>query len=274
MHMARIFCFLLLCISCFSQTMPTGEDQFRSELENKVVQLRFPSKSSNQKYDCTGAFVGDPDAGPWTLYDRIQISRVQLKSNKLHLEGRRVFVTFGPGQSRKMVEVLSKDPVKLDVGCPSATDQRWLAAALPGVFLKDPMELLAVAPIYWRWYLRWGLGSNLPNAAQGAALSPPQITPGIATGSSAGIEAPKLKDTHDPEYSPEAKAARVQGTSILQGVVGVDGSFRQVFIRTPLGWGLDEKAVEAVEKWRFEPAQKDGKPIPVTISVEVNFHLY
>jgi TonB family protein len=38
--------------------------------------------------------------------------------------------------------------------------------------------------------------------------------------------------------------------------------------------GLDEKAIEAVKNWRFEPAMKDGHPVPVQIAVEVDFHLY
>jgi TonB family protein len=45
-------------------------------------------------------------------------------------------------------------------------------------------------------------------------------------------------------------------------------------VQRALGMGLDEKAVEAVRQWRFEPAKKDGHPVPVMINVEVNFRLY
>ena len=41
-----------------------------------------------------------------------------------------------------------------------------------------------------------------------------------------------------------------------------------------LGMGLDQKAIEAVRKWKFEPAMKDGRPVAVQINVEVNFRLY
>ena len=56
--------------------------------------------------------------------------------------------------------------------------------------------------------------------------------------------------------------------------VDEDGKPRNLQIARPLGAGLDDKSVEAVETWKFEPAQKDGKPVRVAIMVEVTFHLY
>jgi TonB family protein len=57
-------------------------------------------------------------------------------------------------------------------------------------------------------------------------------------------------------------------------VVGEDGKPRDIKVTKPLGKGLDEKAVEAVRSWKFDPARKDGKPVAVQIAVEVDFHLY
>ena len=56
-------------------------------------------------------------------------------------------------------------------------------------------------------------------------------------------------------------------------VVGPDGKPRDIKVQRTLGLGLDEKAIEAVSTWRFEPALKDGKPVPVQINVEVKFRL-
>src|SRR5208337_1843939 len=52
------------------------------------------------------------------------------------------------------------------------------------------------------------------------------------------------------------------------------GRPQQIRVQRPLGMGLDEKAIEAVKMWKFEPARKDGQPVPVMINVEVNFRLY
>ena len=64
------------------------------------------------------------------------------------------------------------------------------------------------------------------------------------------------------------------GVVVLQLVVGPDGLPRDIRVVQTLGLGLDEKAIEAVKKWRFEPAKKDGKPVAVAVNIQVDFHLY
>ncbi len=89
-----------------------------------------------------------------------------------------------------------------------------------------------------------------------------------------GVSAPKVVFSPDPEYSEEARKAKYQGTCVLWLVVGPDGKPRDIRVQRTLGLGLDEKAIEAVKTWRFEPALKDGKPVAVQINVEVSFRLY
>lgn len=88
-----------------------------------------------------------------------------------------------------------------------------------------------------------------------------------------GVSQPQIVYKVEPEYSEEARKAKFQGTVLLQIVVDVDGRTREVRVLRPLGMGLDEKAIEAVQKWRFRPGYKDGKPVPVIANVEVNFRL-
>ncbi|HET7209693.1 MAG TPA: energy transducer TonB [Terriglobales bacterium] len=89
-----------------------------------------------------------------------------------------------------------------------------------------------------------------------------------------GVSAPKAIYSPDPEYSEEARKAKYQGTCVLWLIVGPDGRPRDIKIARSLGLGLDEKAIEAVKNWKFEPAMKDGKPVSVQINVEVDFRLY
>jgi len=89
-----------------------------------------------------------------------------------------------------------------------------------------------------------------------------------------GVSAPRALYTPEPEYSEEARKAKYQGTVVLWVVVGPDGRVHELKVQRSLGLGLDEKALEAVRQWKFEPARKDGQPVAVQINVEVNFHLY
>jgi periplasmic protein TonB len=89
-----------------------------------------------------------------------------------------------------------------------------------------------------------------------------------------GISAPQAVSTPDPSYTEEARTAKTQGTCILWMIVDQQGHPRDIRVVRGLGHGLDEKAIEAVKQWKFQPAMKDGQPVNVQISVEVGFKLY
>ena len=82
--------------------------------------------------------------------------------------------------------------------------------------------------------------------------------------------------TYGPEleFSEETRKAELQGTLVLWRVVGPDGMTHDIRVQQSLGMGLDEKAIEAIRQWKFDPGRKDGIPVAVQVDVEVNFHLY
>jgi TonB family protein len=84
---------------------------------------------------------------------------------------------------------------------------------------------------------------------------------------------PELLTKNEPEYTEDARRAKLQGTVELMIVVGADGRVSSVEVVRGLGLGLDEKAVEAVKAWRFRPAMSDGKPVASSASVAVTFRL-
>ena len=88
-----------------------------------------------------------------------------------------------------------------------------------------------------------------------------------------GVTAPRLIYKIEPEYSEEARKARYQGPVMLRVIVDEQGAVRHVEVSHALGLGLDEKAVEAVRKWRFQPGRQNGKAVPVWAVVEVFFRL-
>jgi protein TonB len=89
-----------------------------------------------------------------------------------------------------------------------------------------------------------------------------------------GVTPPRVIYQTDPEFSEEARKAKYQGTCVLSVVVDPSGHPTNIHVLSTLGMGLDEKAIESVKNWRFEPGQKDGHAVPVVIAVEVDFHLY
>ncbi len=88
-----------------------------------------------------------------------------------------------------------------------------------------------------------------------------------------GVSAPSIIHKVDPQYSEEARKARYQGTVVLEAIVQKDGSVQIVRVVRSLGFGLDEKAIEALRQWKFSPAKQNGVPVPVALNIEVNFNL-
>jgi protein TonB len=153
--------------------------------------------------------------------------------------------------------------------------QIHLASAMPNI--GDPMAMPAPPSN------GTGFGSGIGSGSGGGVGSGrgPGVGPGEGGGIGGGVfhvgggvSAPKPVYSPDPEYSEEARKAKYQGVCVLWMIVGPDGRPREIKVQRTLGLGLDEKAIEAVKTWKFEPAMKDGKPVSVEISVQVDFHLY
>lgn len=105
--------------------------------------------------------------------------------------------------------------------------------------------------------------------------------PSIGQGGDSGIyvpggdvSAPVPVVSPEAEFSDEARRQKFQGICMISVIVDAQGNPQNPRVVQPLGMGLDEKAIEAVLKYKFKPARKNGKPVPVRILVEVNFRLY
>jgi TonB family protein len=106
-------------------------------------------------------------------------------------------------------------------------------------------------------------GANLTNSLSAGPAYP--IGPGITP--------PSVLSKVAPNYSEKARKAKLEGTVTLRGVIGPDGTGRDFQVTQSLGSGLDEEAIAAVSQWRFRPGMKDGKAVPVIVTIQVNFRL-
>ncbi len=93
-------------------------------------------------------------------------------------------------------------------------------------------------------------------------------TPGVG-----GVTAPVALVTPEAEFSDEARRQKYQGVCVVAVVVDAHGVPQNPRVIQHLGMGLDEKAVDAVMRYKFKPAMKNGQPVPVAITVVVNFRL-
>jgi len=89
-----------------------------------------------------------------------------------------------------------------------------------------------------------------------------------------GIKPPHAIYTPDPEYSEAARKAKLSGTVELWVGVGADGLVHETCVSQPLGLGLEEKSVEAVRQWKFDPATRNGQPVAAGLTVSTTFRLY
>ena len=106
----------------------------------------------------------------------------------------------------------------------------------------------------------------------GQAAAHPQE---VVDGKDPGVTLPKVISEVKPQYTADALRAKIQGTLIMTAVVRTDGAPGDIEITKSLDtkYGLDKQAVAALRQWRFEPGLKDGKPVPVRVTVEMRFKL-
>ena len=84
---------------------------------------------------------------------------------------------------------------------------------------------------------------------------------------------PKLLSKTSPEYTPEAKAARIEGRVVLKTTITAEGTADDVEVISGIDPGLDQKAIQSVLQWTFQPGTKDGKAVAVKATIEINFRL-
>jgi TonB family protein len=89
-----------------------------------------------------------------------------------------------------------------------------------------------------------------------------------------GVSAPQLLHSVQPEFTDEARRAKLEGVVSIQLIVDANGNPENIQILHQLGMGLDQKAIQAVQQYKFKPAMYEGHPVPVRLKVDVDFHLY
>jgi len=285
---------LVAVVPALSQTPVEVEKGLKQRYEGKAILLRHFYRENQLHYTPDGELIGLGQAGPWTL-SRIEIKRIKLTPSALVLEGNRV-ADYYDHETKAFVKMRTAKSVRIDVQV-GTNGVGALDEAMKKVFLETSEELLTDLPSYWVAFLKGeghGPSTRFPIANQPLAQRDFSQSPLPASPSNSGpptpsngsglppgvfkvggkISAPRVTYSPDPSYEPLAQEAKFQGTTVLWVVVDEQGRAAEIRLSEPLGFGLDERAVDAVKTWRFQPAKRDGIPVAVQINIEVNFRLY
>jgi TonB family protein len=143
----------------------------------------------------------------------------------------------------------------------------------------DSSDTSIAKQIYARFLKKQGRQEEVVQLGLSAGTSPavqantPAALPAGVYKIGGAVSQPALIYKQEPGYSELARVVGWMGSVGLSVVVGADGVPQNIQVIKSLGFGLDEKAIEAVRSWRFKPGMKGGEPVPVIANIDVSFRL-
>lgn len=251
-----------LVISAHAQTnLNDLQAQVRSEYVRHEMVLRKGGEQRDLSFDDGGTPVAPLTPAPLVSGAALLITDAHLKRTEVRFDGVRLLLV---GKKLEPLATNEKRTIRIEFRVPISSLEQ-VQAAMPHIFLTPP-EFQQAIRSYYEPLL--DLDAAKPGQQVGTWDSAPVYKVG------ADVSAPKAINAADPDYTKEARRQGYHGTTVLQVVVSADGLPAFMQVQKPLAYGLTEKALEAVARWRFIPAERAGRAVPVLISVEVNFRLY
>lgn len=245
-------------------TTSTGIGQaVEARLMGKVVRLRHVLKDNSVKYDEAGnpARMGKP--GDWTLHGYFEVTTAEVRNGILWIRGNRVALSFREWERQKMPQyVRTSEQLEIQIVLKKNGTVN-LEEELSKAFLNATDEIPDNLPIHWHRFL----------------CKQKQITKGCSTmiytagirQSEGEVKDPTLTRQKQPSFTRLASQNKLEGVVELLILVSEHGRVLSFEVIRPLGLGLEEKAIEAVKEWEFQPATRNGAPTAIFIVVVLNF---
>jgi TonB family protein len=238
--------------------------ELKDRYRGQTLILRHFYTGARLRYSSDGALIHGGSVGPWTMDAEVEIKQVKLRKEVIEFQGYRIFQRYDP--EAKEFKAFRGTEVTIGIEQPApASSVDELQPLLTKVFLSTTEKLVDFVPDYWRDFLSGSSKRAVPAWPSGvppvSGVKAPQPTPPAA------IHQP------EPSYTEEARKMKCQGTVVLMIVVNTEGKTGGFRIIQPIGCGLDDQAIDAVRTWQFEPATRNGVPVPTRLMVEVSFRL-
>jgi len=228
----------------------------------RALMLRGFPAGDDLKYDAAGSLqsAGKTTDGTLAGFDLQKVSR--RGDGELQLEGVRVAIRYNPEQHIFERHLLKLETMKLRLATAAAQPVQQSLAAIFSVGI-DP-ALQRSMPLYWSHYF-------IPSLAWQADNVTGQPIVGLDTRTAVGLVYPVAARKVEPQATVEATQDHVRGTVQVRLDVDAQGLPQRIVVRQPLGYGLDAKTVDAVERYRFQPGSKDGAPAVFEFLVNQSF---
>lgn len=272
---------------CASSHAQTTADEISVRLKHKPLYLRGMWGADKLSFDADGLPLKKYGAVTFTE-SGIDVSSVKIKDNELRIEGQRVGLEFDPKGAMKRVRIEGKDysgRIAIVIEAPTGTD---FSKTLDTIFVPDLASLAPTLPGYWKDYARKTFippGTPVPTAdVQGAngvgkngAPAETSHAKGVDPGTAhvgGTVKPPKVLKAVEPQFTETARALKYSGNVQVYLWVDEAGSVSHLKVVRPVGLGLDEAAMAAVQQYKFAPAIQDGKPVKVDLFIDVNFQIF
>lgn len=282
-------CALLVVVAVQLHAENSPVRELNHDLQGKIFLLRNFYRGNRLRYNAVGEVLGNPPTGSWTVDGAVELSKINLARNHLQIRTKRCFLTASP-DGYELARSERGLTIEIDVDGQSITVDS-LHSLMHHLFLTSQDRAADFVPAFWKpcFGAQTTAGANCrlsPRIAPLFRFAPP-LQPTFASAdrapesngqgvfaASKGVSPPHPVYDPDPQYSEEARREHVQGMVIIGLVVDKFGQPTDLKIISPVGYGLDEKAIESVKTWKFEPGRRGGEPVATYATIEVAFHLY
>ena len=268
---SRLIIFLLFVAAFRPRASADLKSELQQNYKGKQLLLKVPYSGTSLRFDSDGNLVGSSQIGPWTTSGVLLVKEVRVESKSIEIDGvRELVISFSPSPEERIATIPTgaKVHITLDLQDPVRQAEDTIPL-LARVFQGGDLQQQIAN--FWRPSPEWEknpdkLSKHLPGTVVG-------LLNGVVKVYSVGSEVLPPKPIHTP-YPDYPAALRSHGNSdlvILCIVINEMGA--PVFFaaaKSP-SEALAEHAALAVAKWKFEPARREGQPVPVVINVEINF---
>ena len=278
---------LALALASFTPVLAAQSTQadLQARLVHRPLYLLGRWRDDHLKFDNAGRLLSKSDVASFTV-SGIDVEIVELTAKGLTIRGFRSGLVFR-GEEVQRISLGKGNP-------PSGTGESILVqiapsptgdykSSLDAIFTDNLAAFSASMPDYWQTYAATHLiHPQMEIAASEDKDGPPlpgevppvtKSTPGVRR-VGGGVLPPKVLSMPEPQHSREARSAQISGNALVYLQVDTAGMPSHVRLLRPLGLGLDEKAVEAVSRYKFKPSSQNGLPVAVEMNLEFTFQIF